>query len=101
MGIIVIGFGLCLLGCSALSVSQRRHWRALVGPEVTANRRFALVVGWLSIFTALALFIWHQGASFGILLWMLVTGAAVLATALLLAYKPQALRPIASSFRRR
>ncbi|MEM9879121.1 MAG: DUF3325 domain-containing protein [Pseudomonadota bacterium] len=88
-----------LLGCSSIAISQLRHWRALFGPRAAPGRVFlARCAGWSLIAASLALCLVRDGASFGALLWPLVIGVSALCVALLLAYSPNVLKPLATLF---
>jgi hypothetical protein len=86
-----------LLASALLALSQRKHWQALTGgPSCPgpAPRR----LGWWLIATSLAVTLLRDGASFGALAWPMLLGCSGLMTAMVLAFAPHALRPLARLF---
>ncbi len=94
-------FLLCAFSCSALALSQDRHWRIVAAQNGVARKDVARALGWTLLIFSLVFLIWREGPSFGVLLWGMITALAIFATAILLAYRPQLLKPIAAILRRR
>lgn len=94
---------LALLGFAFLALSQERHLERVF----ESNRPLALTqlaqlaqlaqraTGFIAIGLALPLCIVGEGAGFGCLLWVMLTVAAAMVTALTLTWRPNCLRPLA------
>ena len=86
---------ICALGgCAFLALSQGRNWRTVMGKGQASGLTRPL--GWTLIGVSLVPCIIRDGASFAALLWPLLLAAASVTVALLLAYAPSGLKPIAS-----
>lgn len=83
-----------VLGSVMLALSQRRHWQAVTGSPLSAGRP-PRRLGSLLLAASFVLTILRDGASFGALSWPMLAGFSALFTAMLLAWAPQALRPLA------
>ena len=81
------------LGCSYLALSQPRNWRTVMGEG--AAHKAARPIGWGLIILSLILCIARDGGSFAALLWPLLLAGAAFLVAMLLAYQPSTLRPMA------
>ncbi|MFI5445422.1 DUF3325 domain-containing protein [Polaromonas sp. UC242_47] len=85
---------LALWGFSLLALSQERHLERVFGSndypalKLRAQRAISFIAISLSLIACIA----AQGASFGILLWVLLVCAAAMAIALTLTWRPQWLR---------
>ena len=87
-----------LIGCACLALSQNRNWRTVMGKGQASG--FTRPLGWTLIGVSLVLCIIRDGGSFAALLWPLLLAAAGFAVAMLLAYAPSGLKPMASLFMR-
>lgn len=87
LGLILLAYALCTLGCTLLALSQPRHWRAIVKDRKATPPRTAMA-GWVLVFAALVPCIARDGGSFAALLWPLVFAAGAMSVAMGLAYKP-------------
>lgn len=90
-------FLLLFLGFALLALSQERHQQRVFGsdrplPPVSRAQR---ATGFIAISLALPLCVLGQGGGFGSLLWVVLMGAAAMAVALLLTWRPQWLRLVA------
>ncbi|PCD04216.1 hypothetical protein COC42_07975 [Sphingomonas spermidinifaciens] len=83
-----------LTGCALLALSQARHWQAVTG-SLSVARPGPRRSGYVLVATSLLLTVLLDGAGFAALFWPLLSGAAVLATAAVLAISPGLLRPLA------
>ena len=83
-----------LLGFALLALSQSHHRERVYGqnstPALVHPRQRA--IGFIAIFLGLGTSIASQGASFGILLWVLLMSASAFAVALTLTWHPRWLR---------
>lgn len=84
-----------VLGSVMLALSQRRHWQAVTGSPLSAGRPMRRL-GSLLLAASFVLTILRDGASFGALAWPMLVGFSALIVAMLLAWVPQALRPLAN-----
>jgi Protein of unknown function (DUF3325) len=82
-------------GCIALALSQQRNWEAVMG-RAARPQRWLRTAGWSLTAVSLAAVIAGDGLSFGALVWPMLSGAAALATAATLTWRPRLLRPLAS-----
>ena len=82
-----------LLGLACLALAQDKHWKT----QNIHSRRQAWVapIGWGSLALSLLLAWVSQGATFGSLIWLLLLPPCGYALALILAWRPQWLRPLA------
>ncbi|MEO0566537.1 MAG: DUF3325 domain-containing protein [Pseudomonadota bacterium] len=97
--LLIFAFLSALLGCVLLAVTQIRHWKTLFGPRAEPGHvRVARTMGWSLIAMSLVLCVLRDGASFGALLWPLTLAVAAFCTAMMLAYRPQWLKPLADLF---
>ena len=81
-----------LLGLACLGLAQDKHWQAL---QVHAQRPPWLApIGWASLSLSLLLAWTQQGAAFGSLIWLLLLPPSGYSLALMLAWRPQWLRPL-------
>jgi Mg2+/Co2+ transporter CorB len=91
-----------LMGFALLALSQERHLERVLDQNHEANRPVALVyqaqraIGFIAIGLSLPSCIVSQGASFGSLMWVVLMGAAAMAVALTLTWRPRWLRVLAS-----
>ncbi|MEL7028314.1 MAG: DUF3325 domain-containing protein, partial [Pseudomonadota bacterium] len=82
-------------GMGWLALSQPRHWRAVMpGPAPDKPKRVLRIAGWVSLFASLIFCILRDGGSFAAILWPLILGAAALAVAMALTYRPSVLKPL-------
>lgn len=90
-------FLLLFLGFALLALSQERHQQRVFGSNWPLARvsRPQRVVGFIAISSALLLCVSGQGGGFGSLLWVVLMGAAAMAVALLLTWRPSAFRLLA------
>jgi hypothetical protein len=95
-------FALMFLGFAVLALSQERHWERVHETNWLAARspRAQRAIGFIAIAAALPLCLHDQGAGFGSLLWVVLMGAAAMAVALLLTWRPRWLRPLARALSR-
>lgn len=87
------------LAFALLALSQEEHWAASVGtqpapPSARLRRRWRYVAG-TALALAGALCVAGHGSGFGLLLWVLMMGAGIMAVAFTLSWKPHWLRGIA------
>ena len=84
---------LSLAGCALLALSQTRNWRTVIGqgaPPPVMRR-----LGWICVGLALVVCVIRDGGSFAALLWPLLLAGGAFAVAMMLAYRPDWLRPLA------
>lgn len=93
--LLVLAFAFSFFGFACLALAMPRHWGEATGEprELARHRSWLRPLGWLLL--ALAFFAaWlRDGPSFGAVLWVLLIGAAALAVALTLAWRPRWLWP--------
>lgn len=94
IGLLVLAYALCVVGCALLAFSQTRNWRLVMGDRKAQPPRTA-VVGWLFILIAVIPCIVRDGGSFAALLWPLVFAAGAMSVAMVLTYRPEWLKPLA------
>jgi hypothetical protein len=87
------------LAFALLALSQEEHWAASVGtqpapPSARLRRRWRYAAG-TALTLAGALCVTGHGTGFGLLLWVLMMGAGIMAVAFTLSWKPHWLRSIA------
>ncbi|MGD1956977.1 MAG: DUF3325 domain-containing protein [Sphingomonadales bacterium] len=96
IGLFLLAGLLAFFGASFLALSQDRNVHRVLGRSVQDKRVSMMrTTGWLLVFVSLIPCIARDGGSFAALLWPLLLAAASIATAMLLAYRPQWLTPIA------
>lgn len=84
-----------VLGSAMLALSQRRHWQA-VTDRPSSTGRPPRWLGWNLLAASFLLTIARDGPSFGALSWPMLVGFSASITAMLLAWTPQVLRPLAN-----
>ena len=87
------------LAFALLALSQEEHWAASVGtqpapPSARLRRRWRYAAG-TALALAGALCVAGHGSGFGLLLWVLMMGAGIMAVAFTLSWKPHWQRGIA------
>ncbi|MDQ3270648.1 MAG: DUF3325 domain-containing protein [Pseudomonadota bacterium] len=87
-------FALLFLGFALLALSQDRYQECVFGSNgpIAPASRAQRATGLIAIALALPLCVWDQGGGFGSLLWVVLMGAAAMAVALLLTWRPRSLR---------
>lgn len=89
----------CYLALALLALSQDDHWsRAGMAPATTLARYWRHVAI-ITLILAGALCVAGHGTGFGLLLWVMLIGAAIVAVALTLSWRPQWLGSIARGAR--
>ena len=92
-----VWFGLSILsafwGCVFLALSQHRHLRAVLGERQA--KRITRPLGWLLVLSSLLFCILRDGVNFAALTWPLSMALASFLVAMVLAYKPGWLSPVA------
>lgn len=94
-GSLVLAAVLCaLLGFALLALSQERHFTRVFEAEMAAARApyAQRAIGFIAVVFALPLCIAAEGSGFGSLLWVVMIGAAAMAVALALTWRPHWLR---------
>ncbi|MEM1053685.1 MAG: DUF3325 domain-containing protein [Pseudomonadota bacterium] len=89
---------MCLIGCVLLALSQQRNWREVLSDRKAEPPRIAWA-GWSLVLLALVPCVVRDGGSFSALLWPLVFACGAMATAMILTYCPNLLKPIALALR--
>ena len=85
----------CYLALALLALSQEDHWsRAGMPPATKVARRWRYVASAMLVMAGMFCVAGH-GASFGLILWVMLIGAAIMAVALTLSWRPQWLGGIA------
>ena len=101
-GIACLGLAvtLSLFGFALLALSQDKHWRTVAGAKGPPPSK-ALVrgAGWTLVLVALAPCVVRDGGAFAALLWPLLLTVCAFGVAMLIAYRPRWLRPIADVMR--
>lgn len=83
------------LALALLALSQEDHWsRAGMPPATRLARRWRYLAG-IVLILAGALYVAVHGAGFGLILWVMLIGAGIMAVALTLSWRPQWLGGIA------
>jgi hypothetical protein len=83
------------LALALLALSQEDHWsRAGMPPATRLARRWRYVAGAILILAGLLCVAGH-GAGFGLILWVMLIGAGIVAMALTLSWRPHWLGGIA------
>ena len=85
----------CYLALALLALSQEDHWSRAGMPPATALARHWRHVAFITLILAGALCVAGHGAGFGLILWVMLIGAAIMAVALTLSWRPQWLGGIA------
>lgn len=97
------GFGVTYLAFAVLALAQEQHWACVTGtlglPAAAALRRWRKLAG-AGLVLGCALCLFANGASFGALLSVLMSGACAMAVAFTLSWKPRWLRGLASMLAR-
>lgn len=95
--LILIACLLALWGFALLALSQARHLARVLEKNrpPAPSHRAQRATGFIAIGLCLPACITAQGASFGSLLWLMLTCAAAMVVALTLTWRPQCLRPLA------
>lgn len=79
----------CYLALALLALSQEDHWsRAGMPPATRLAHRWRYVASIVLILAGLLCVAGH-GAGFGLILWVMLIGAAIMAVALTLSWRPQ------------
>lgn len=99
--LIEVGLVLALHGVALalLALTQDKHARAVLGRAVSAGAARCRALGVVGLALSLALAVATRGAAFGCLLWILLWSLNGLVVALLLAWLPRGLRPLAQRLR--
>lgn len=85
----------CYLALALLALSQDDHWsRAGMPPATRLARRWRYVASAMLILAGMLCVAVH-GVGFGLILWVMLVGAAIVAVALTLSWRPQWLGGIA------
>ena len=88
---------LSLVGFAFLALSQDKHWRTVTSAKGSApSKTLVRSSGWTLVFIALVPCIIRDGGAFAALLWPLLLTVCAFSIAMLIAYRPQWLKPIAS-----
>lgn len=92
--LLLAAFAAAWLGFACLALAMDRNWEQVFGQRVDRSpyRGRLRALGWPLLGAAYALCWLRDGASFGSLLWMVLIGAAAMAVALVLAWRPHWLR---------
>lgn len=83
------------LAMALLALSQEEHWTLAGMPPATALARRWRYAAIAVLTLAGALCVAGHGAGFGLLLWVMLIGAGIIAVALTLSWWPHSLRGIA------
>lgn len=87
------------LAMALFALAQEEHWqRAGMAPATTLARRWRHVAV-IILMLAGVLCVAGHGAGFGLILWVMLIGAAIVAVALTLSWRPQWLGSIARGAR--
>ena len=85
----------CYLALALLALSQEDHWsRAGMPPATKLARRWRYVASAMLVMAGMFCVAGH-GTGFGLILWVMLIGAAIMAVALTLSWRPQWLGGIA------
>lgn len=88
-----------ILGFAALSLSQARNWRSVTHrPGVASIKRRLRLFGLLMFLVALVICIFRDGVSFALLTWPLWLTCGAMSVAMILAFRPKWLMPMAKLF---
>ncbi len=95
--LLALALGSAALGFALLALALPRHWEDSTGERVDAvpARRAMRGAGASLLVLSLAACLLRDGASFGALLWVLILFGAAAGVALVLAWVPQWLLPLA------
>lgn len=92
---LLTAIGLALLGCGYLALSQPKHSKAILNTNANpAFHNFARLLGWLFVAAGFISCVIRDGWGFAVLTWSLAVPSAAMMIALLLAYRPEWLRPL-------
>ena len=87
----------CYLALALLALSQEEHWTRVGMPAATPLARRWRYVASAVLILAGVLCVAGHGAGFGLILWVMLIGAGIVAVALTLSWRPQWLGGIARS----
>lgn len=92
--LLLVAFAAAYFGFACLALAMDRNWEQVFGQRVERSpyRGRLLAIGWPLLALAYALCWLRDGASFGSLLWVVLIGAAAMAVAQTLAWRPRWLR---------
>ncbi|OBV41609.1 DUF3325 domain-containing protein [Janthinobacterium psychrotolerans] len=79
----------CYLALALLALSQEEHWRRAGMPPATRLAHRWRYVATTMLMLAGVLCMAGHGAGFGLILWVMLVGAAIVAVALTLSWRPQ------------
>jgi len=85
----------CCLALALLALSQEEHWTRVGMPPATPLARRWRYVASAVLILAGVLCVAGHGAGFGLLLWVMLISAGIMAVALTLSWRPQWLAGIA------
>ena len=91
---LVVAGALSLGGSALLALSQPRNWRTVAGQG--AARPATRPLGWVFVGLALVVCVIRDGGGFAALQWPLLLAGAAFTVAMVLAYRPSVLRPLAA-----
>lgn len=95
--LLALALAAACVGGAALALSQARNWRSVVpAPHTKAVARAAHVSGWSFWLVSLAACVARDGWGFAALLWPLALAAGASCIALVLAFRPGWMRPLAA-----
>lgn len=85
------------LGLACLALSQQRHWQQVTTAPVPAPRpnRLLRTIGALLLGASLLPALFHEGADFGAVMWVMTLIMAGIVVTFTLSWKPALLRPLA------
>lgn len=92
--LLAAAFVAAYLGFACLALAMDRNWEQVYGQRVERSpwRGRLLAIGWPLLVAAYAVCWLRDGPSFGSLLWAVLIGAAAMAVAQTLAWRPRWLR---------
>ncbi len=85
----------CYLALALLALSQEEHWTRVGMPPATPLARRWRHAAFITLILAGVLCVAGHGAGFGLILWVMLIGAGIVAVALTLSWRPQWLAGIA------
>jgi hypothetical protein len=85
----------CYLALALLALSQEDHWSRAGMPPTTKLARHWRYLASIVLVLAGLLCVAGHGAGFGLILWVMLLGATIMAVALTLSWRPQWLGGIA------
>ena len=90
---------LIFLACTLMALRQKKHWQTVTStPHHSQISQRLNITAWILCSLSFALCVAAEGLSFAVLLWPLLFALASLSTALMIAFKPDWLLPIAHWF---